>query len=198
MTNRLIHVGCGTKDRSKLKGFNGTEWHEVRIDIDPSVKPDVIGSLTDLGSIQTGEATAVYSSHNLEHLFAHQVPAALLEFHRVVAEDGFVVITCPDLQSVCAEVAKGRLLEPLYKSPAGPIAAIDIIFGLRKALASGNEYMAHRCGFTYPALARLMKDAGFQTTIGLKREKFLDLWILATKSARNENDLKQLAQTYLP
>lgn len=198
MTNKLIHVGCGAKDRSKLKGFTGDDWREVRIDIDPSVKPDIIGSLTDLGSIQTGEAQAVYSSHNLEHLCAHQVPAALLEFHRVLAEDGFAVITCPDLQSVCAEVAKGRLLEPLYQSPEGPIAAIDIIFGLRKALANGNDFMAHRCGFTYPALARLLKDAGFQTMIGRRREKLFDIWVLASKSGRSEDDLRQLAKVYLP
>ena len=30
--------------------------------------------------------------------------------YRVIKEDGFLFITCPDLQSVCDEVAKGNLL----------------------------------------------------------------------------------------
>ena len=46
----------------------------------------------------------------------HEVPIALREFYRVLKEDGMVVITCPDLQSVCEAVVQDKLLEPLYKS----------------------------------------------------------------------------------
>jgi hypothetical protein len=51
----------------------------------------------------------------------------LKEFLRVLSTDGFVVLTCPDLQSVCEHVARDRLLEPLYVSPSGPIAPLDVL-----------------------------------------------------------------------
>jgi predicted SAM-dependent methyltransferase len=36
---------------------------------------------------------ALYSSHNIEHVFAHEVVPTLKEFRRVLKPDGFVVIT---------------------------------------------------------------------------------------------------------
>jgi hypothetical protein len=51
---------------------------------------------------------------------------ALQEFLRVPKPEGFAVITCPDLQSVCALVAEDKLTDAAYDSPAGPIAPLDI------------------------------------------------------------------------
>jgi hypothetical protein len=36
----------------------------------------------------------------------------------------------PDLQKAAAYIAQGKLEEPIYQSPAGPISALDICFGL--------------------------------------------------------------------
>ena len=57
---------------------------------------------------------AIFSSHNIEHIYPHEVNASLLEFNRVLSNDGFVVLTCPDLQSVCEAIVQDKLLEPLY------------------------------------------------------------------------------------
>jgi hypothetical protein len=198
MTNKLIHVGCGQKNKSNLKGFNNDDWQEIRVDIDPAVKPDIIGSLTNLSALPKGGAQALYSSHNLEHLYPHQVPEALTEFSRVLGNEGVCIITCPDLQSVCEKVAEGKLLDPLYTSPSGPIAAIDIIYGLRTSIANGNEFMAHRCGFTYQTLNQLVINAGFQTIIGGRRPKSYDIWLLATKNKLAEAEIRKLAIDYLP
>ena len=97
---KFLHVGCGQKDkRNTTKGFNSEEWHETRLDIDESVKPDIVGSITDLATIPSGTFDALFSSHNIEHLYPHLVPIALKEFRRVLKHDGFLVITCPDLLS---------------------------------------------------------------------------------------------------
>ena len=195
---KLLHVGCGQKDKSRIKGFAGDVWKEIRVDIDPSVNPDIIGDLTNLGAIGDGEVDAVFSSHNLEHLYFHQVPKALAEFRRVLNKDGIAIITCPDLQSVCEQVVAGKLVEPLYESPAGPIAAIDILYGHRRSLNAGNEFMAHRCGFTQATLTKLLVQSGFQTIIGRRRPKFFDLWAVAAKAELSDEDAKALAARYLP
>ena len=123
----FLHVGCGGASKKHLKGFNSDEWKEIRFDIDKKVNPDIVGTLTDMSLVESSSVDAIYSSHNIEHIYPHEIPRALKEFHRVLKPEGIVVITCPDLQTVCEAVAKDKLVEPLYVSPAGPISAIDIL-----------------------------------------------------------------------
>ncbi|HEV8034172.1 MAG TPA: hypothetical protein VGP75_05035, partial [Yoonia sp.] len=54
-----------------------------------------------------GSMDALFSSRNVEHLYPHEMPVAFGEFHKVLAEDGFAIITCPDLKSVAALVFRG-------------------------------------------------------------------------------------------
>ena len=109
------------------------------MDIDPGVDPDIVGTMTDMAAVPTASVDAVFSSHNIEHLYSHEVPVALGEFIRVLRPDGFAVITCPDLQSVARLIAEDKLIETAYVSPAGPIAPLDIVYGYRPALAAGRS-----------------------------------------------------------
>lgn len=197
----LLHVGSGPKNKEQTtRAFNDDSWKEIRLDIDPSVSPDVIGTMTDMSQVLSNSVDAVFSSHNIEHLYPHEVPLALAEFLRVLQENGFVVITCPDLQSVCALIADDKLTEPAYRSPAGPIAPIDILYGFRRSMAQGNLYMSHRCGFTEKVLRATLLTAGFKSvaTMARGREPFYDLWALASKSERTEVELMKLAQEHFP
>ena len=158
----LLHVGCGMKRKAQTTaGFNTDEWQEHRLDIDPAVQPDVTGTMLDMATVQDASMDAIYSSHNIEHLYPHEVPVALREFRRVLKDDGIVVITCPDLQSVAELVAQDKLNEPAYQSPSGPISPLDILYGHRKAMAAGNLYMAHRTGFVKATLDKVLAAAGF-------------------------------------
>lgn len=198
MTKTFLHVGSGMKNKDQtIKAFVTENWQEIRLDIDPSVKPDVIGSITDMNAISDASVEAVFSSHNIEHLYPHEVPVALKEFLRVLKPDGFLVITCPDLQSVSALVAQDMLTEAAYTSPAGPISPIDILYGHRPQLAAGNLYMAHRCGFTLKVLLATLQASGFASVAGKQRAEYFDLWALATKSSLEESSLRNLASTYL-
>lgn len=194
----FLHVGCGPKRKDQTtRGFNSPDWAELRLDIDESVKPDVVGTMTDMSSVATGSVDGLFSSHNIEHLYPHEVPQALSEFKRVLSPDGFVVITCPDLQSVCALVAEDKLTEPAYTSPAGPITPLDILFGHRPPMARGNLYMAHRCGFTQKVLTATLQAAGFASVAAKRRgHPYYDLWALATVSAMPETELRELAQAH--
>ena len=63
---KLLHVGCGQKTiKNTTKGFNDDSWIETRFDIDPKVRPDIIGSMTDMMGIGDGEFDALFSSHKV-------------------------------------------------------------------------------------------------------------------------------------
>ncbi len=195
----FLHVGCGPKRKDHAgPGFQGEEWDELRLDIDPSVKPDIVGSMTDMSAVADESVDAVYSSHNIEHLYSHEVPIALGEFLRVLKSDGFAVITCPNLQSIGQLIAEGKLTHPVYVSPAGPIAPIDMIYGHRGYVASGNTYMAHKCGFTRKDLMAALKQAGFGRAVGLNQPKNLNLWVIGTKSRTEDETLNALAARHFP
>jgi len=194
----FLHVGCGHKRKDRTTaGF--ADWNELRFDIDESVQPDLVGTMTDMSSVESSSVDAVFSSHNIEHLYPHEVPVALAEFLRILKPDGFAVITCPDLQSVCALVAEDKLTDPAYTSPAGPIAPLDILYGLRTSMASGNLYMAHRCGFTKRVLTGTLQASGFDTVAAMRRgHPYYDLYAVATKAEMSEEALRALAATHFP
>ena len=197
----FLHVGCGPKDESQIKGFNNDSWKEIRFDIDKNVNPDIVGTLTDMSLVNTGSVDAVYSSHNIEHIFPHEVPIALKEFYRVLKDDGIVVIKCPDLQSVCEAVVKDKLLEPLYETPAGDkISPIDILFGWRITIAQGNEYMAHKGGFTYSALNSSFFEVGFKSRYGGRVQEMgeYNLFLVAFKEEVSEEEIKKIAIPFFP
>ena len=159
----VLHVGCGAANPAKLPDafFPLSHWREVRLDIDPSVAPDIVASITDMSVVQTASVDAVWSAHNLEHLAAHEVPLALAEFRRVLRPQGFLLVTMPDLQQVAQLVAAGNLEGVAYMSAMGPISAIDMLYGFRPSIAQGNAFMGHRTGFTAATLAGHLQAAGF-------------------------------------
>jgi len=194
----FLHVGCGHLNKSSCLGFENDNWKEIRLDIDKNVNPDIVGTLTDMKSVDTGSVDAVYSSHNIEHIFPHEVPIALREFYRVLKEDGIVVITCPDLQSVCEAIVQDKLFEPLYESDIGPISPIDILYGHREFISRGNEYMAHKGGFTYSTLDKAFYEAGFKVRIGGRRLELYELWLVAFKQKKPDEEIRKIAMPFIP
>lgn len=193
----FLHVGCGPK-RAEQTPFAGLGWREIRLDIDPQAEPDVVGTMVDMGAVDNGSVDAVFSSHNIEHLYPHEVPLALAEFKRVLKPGGLALITCPDLRSVAALVANDQLTEAAYVSPAGPIAPIDILYGHRPAMEAGNLYMAHRCGFTEKVLVGTLQAAGFAQVASCTRASAFDLWALATLEAWADEALRTAASRLMP
>ncbi len=177
---KVLHVGCGSYSLSGLhETFRTDEWQEIRLDIDPNVKPDIISSITDMSSVSSQSFDAIWSSHNIEHIYHHEVAIALAEFYRVLKPGGFVLITLPDIQKVAEYVAQGNLEQPLYTSPSGPISALDILYGFGADIAKGKYYMAHRTGFTQQSLALKIQEAGFHP-VEVRSEE-LNLWATAYK-----------------
>ena len=195
----LLNVGCGMSNISQLRGFNNDNWKEIRLDINNTVKPDVVGTLTDMSLIETASVDAVYSSYNLDHIYPHEVPIALKEFYRVLNIDGIAVVKCPDIQTVCELIAQDKFLELLYESEMGPIYPIDVIYGNRWQIQNGNEYMAKKVGFTYSALDASLAEAGFKARYGGRMPASGgELNIVAFKQKIPEEQIKQIADPLLP
>ena len=128
-----------------------------------------------MSGVESGSVDAIYSSHNIEHIYPHEIGIALQNFDKVLKDDGFVMTTCPDLQSVCKLVAEDRLTVPAYTSPAGPIAPIDMLYGFRTSMAAGKLYMQHRPWFTQKTLIETFRHFGFESVAGGRSEKYFDL-----------------------
>jgi hypothetical protein len=189
---RVLNAGSGPYSPRKLHAiFSTNEWQQVRLDADAQAKPDFVGSISDMrGLIPDSSFDAVWSSHSLEHLYAHEVSQALTEFRRVLKHSGFALITTPDLEAAAQLVADGRIEEVAYVSRAGPITALDMIFGHSAAIALGNRFMSHRTGFTCERLGRLILEAGFPEALIVKNGPF-DLWALAIMPGTNRDQLIQ-------
>jgi predicted SAM-dependent methyltransferase len=158
----VLHVGCGRSRPDALHPeFRAPGWREVRLDIDPAARPDIVASVTDMTAIGTASMDAVWSSHNLEHLYPHELPRALAEFHRVLKPGSMALITVPDLQSVAEWIVADRLDEVAYHSPSGPVTPLDMLYGFRRALAQGGPFMSHHTGFTARTLRAALEQAGF-------------------------------------
>jgi predicted SAM-dependent methyltransferase len=197
----FLNVGCGPLNRPKIEVFDNDDWREIRFDIDKDVKPDIEGTLTDMSLVETGSVDAVHSAYNIDHIYPHEVPIALKEFHRVLNDDGIVFIRCPDIQTVCEAVVQDKLLEPIYELPGGyKIYPIDILFGHRKEISDGNEYMRKKCGFTYSVLDKVFFEAGFKSRYG-GRIPFLnggELALAAFKKEKPEEEIIKIANPFFP
>lgn len=176
----LLNAGCGRPQQSLPAFFDS--WRQIRVDINPATEPDIVASIVDLSAITDQTVQAVWSSHCIEHLFAHEVSQALAEFRRVLTDTGFACIVVPDLQAIADWIATDRLHEPIYESAAGPVTAHDMLWGFGPAIAAGDVAMAHRCGFTPTVFLQKLSEAGFAEIV-LRRRSNLELVALALRGA---------------
>ena len=170
MTGTMLHVGCGNDHLPEWA--EGCE--EVRMDIDPSVRPDILASMLDMGNIS--DFDSIYTCHALEHIYPHEVPKALSEFNRVLREDGVAIIIVPDLEGVKATD------EVIYISEAGPVCGLDIIYGMA-SLIEKCPFMAHHTGFTCETLEKYLTEAGF---VEVSAKRIPNQSILATGKKKCE------------
>jgi hypothetical protein len=159
---RLLNVGGNSKDIPLPENYRG--WENVLLDIDPRGKPDVLCDARALTTLPGAAYDAVYCSHNLEHYYRHDVPKVLAGFRHVLKEHGFAHIRVPDMGEVMQQVVQKALDidDVLYVSPAGPITVRDVFYGYGVEIErSGNEFFAHKTGFTQKSLVRMLESCGF-------------------------------------
>ncbi len=161
---RLLNVGGNSKVISVAKFFDG--WQHDLLDIDPDVKPDILCDARQLYKLPPRQYDAVYCSHNLEHYQRHELPQVLSGFRTILKKDGFVFAKVPDVMEVMKVVVENKLDidDVLYTSPAGPILVRDVIYGYHVEIErSGNDFFAHKTGFSRQSIEKVFKENGFNT-----------------------------------
>ena len=179
LLKKVLNAGSGPPSaRGVHRAFQSADWREIRLDINPEFKPDIVGTVTDLSeAVAPQSLDAVWASHSLEHLHPHEAPLALAEFRRILKADGFALITSPDLETIATLVIEHGPDHVAYEARVGPITAHDMLYGHAGSIQRGMSQMAHHSGFTCASLARLLLAAGFPIVLA-KRLGF-DLWALA-------------------
>jgi SAM-dependent methyltransferase len=159
---KVLNVGGNNKSIPLPPQYAGFE--HLLLDIDPTGKPDICCDARKLATLEAGQFDAIYNSHNLEHYYRHDVGAVLSGFRHVLKEGGFIQIRVPDMAEVFRRIVEGNLDidDTLYQSAAGPIMALDVIYGFQAQIErSGQEFFAHKTGFTQKSLMRALQRAGF-------------------------------------
>ena len=156
---KVLNVGGGS--RILPPHFDG--WEQVLLDADPAVKPDICSSMTEYESTTTQEYDAIYCSHSLEHIYAHEVQQVLDEFISALKSGGFVEIHVPNLRNLMQTMLQSNLdiNDVWYRAGDVPITFHDVLYGWSAAMEKRNLFYAHKCGFTRLSLQTALIDAGF-------------------------------------
>lgn len=159
---KVLNVGGNSKNIPLPGPYAG--WEHVLLDIDPRGNPDVVCDARELIQLPARAYDSVYCSHNLEHYFRHDAMKVLAGFLHVLKPDGFAFIRVPDLGELMRLVVRDNLDidDFLYQSAAGPITVRDVIYGFGTEIErSGQDFFAHKTGFTQKSLTGVLRAAGF-------------------------------------
>jgi hypothetical protein len=159
---KVLNVGGNNKEIPIPPCFNG--WQHDLLDIDPRGNPDVLCDARELWRLPPRQYDAIYCSHNLEHFYRHDVVKVLKGFCIVLKKDGFIYIRVPDLGEVMRRVVDESIDidDVLYVAPCGPILVRDVIYGYHVEIEqSGNDFFAHKTGFTENNLTKILNENGF-------------------------------------
>lgn len=159
---KVLNVGGNSKNIQIPVQYDG--WEHILLDIDPEGCPDVVCDARELTDLPLAHYDSVYCSHNLEHYYRHDVEKVLAGFLHVLKDDGFAFIRVPDMGELMRIVVQRGLDidDFLYQSSSGPITVIDVIYGFGKEIErSGNDFYAHKTGFTQKSLMATLHNVGF-------------------------------------
>jgi len=192
---RLLNVGGNNKDILLPEIY--ANYEHLLLDIDPRGNPDILCDARNLVDLSNEKENfdAIYCSHNLEHFYRHDVKKVLTGFMHILKESGFAHIRVPDINALMRiTVEKNLDIEDiLYTSPIGPIMVLDVLYGYAAEIErSGNDFFAHKTGFTEQSLINALGSAGFSYVYTTCEN--LEISAIALKKEPNDylKDLLQL------
>lgn len=145
-----INFGCG---RQVLDG-----WFNVDAVVNPkaprapelihAIQFDATGAVVNPLPLPDGCADELMAMHVIEHVYAWEAPALLLEWRRLLKPGGLLVLELPNIEAAARNLLQGlgdqMAMWPLYGDP-----------GHR------DPYMTHRWGYTPATVRGLVAGLGF-------------------------------------
>ena len=153
----LLDIGCGEY------GPHFQNYDVVRLDLDPTTKPDIIADARKL-PIDDLSFDVVYSSHVLEHFSFKWSINILKEWIRVLKIGGEIQIVVPNLEWAAEKILKGKDGEVQLTS----YEAERSIFMFYSAQKDGGAVDFHKNGFTPASLKGLLNQLGCLTDIRIE------------------------------
>lgn len=193
---KVLNVGGNNKTIPLPPHYQG--WQHVLLDIDLKGKPDIVCDAREMTRLPKSEYDSIYCSHNLEHYYRHDVAKVLAGFRHVLKEDGFVYLRVPDLGTLMRMVVEKNMDidDFLYQSPAGPITVQDVIYGYgAKIERSGQDYFAHKTGFTEKSLQAVLKASGFPWVFSIVGDLEIQAVAFTNKPSEYAAELFKLPQS---
>lgn len=164
----VLNVGGSSKGIRIPAHYSG--WRHLLLDIDPRSGADFVCDARELLAQPPAQFDAVYCSHNLEHYYRHDAVRVLRGFLHVLKTDGFAEIRVPDIRLVMQAMLDKALDidDVLYQSGVGPILVRDVIYGWHVEIErTGQDFFAHKTGFTARSLTAILKYAGFAQVVSV-------------------------------
>ena len=158
----VLNVGGNNKGIPIPAHYSG--WRHLLLDIDPRGGADFVCDARELLTQPAAQFDAIYCSHNLEHYYRHDAERVLRGFLHVLKPDGFAEIRVPDIRLVMQAMLEQALDidDVLYHSGVGPILVRDVIYGWHVEIErTGQDFFAHKTGFTALSLSAALESAGF-------------------------------------
>jgi len=127
------------------------EWKIL--DVEKRDEVDYVGDASDLSQFEDESIEAIYASHVLEHFYYginNELVLTLSEWYRVLKQDGELMISVPDIQTLCH----------LYSQPE---MGLQERFGIMRIMFGGqiNQYDVHKVGFDFDILCYYLAESGF-------------------------------------
>lgn len=158
-----LDIGSGPEGLRRHPVFSGEHWRVLRVDANKSVSPDFHAKASDLSTIATDYADAIWCKSLIDHLRYHELVAAFKEFRRVLRPGAAAIIVVYDAD-LLHEFGRKHGYETVryrYGKEQLPVTALDQLRGNRHEIAAGLSFMEKHWEFTAPTLTKYLEDAGF-------------------------------------
>jgi predicted SAM-dependent methyltransferase len=118
------------------------------LDIESRPEVDIVAP-ADAIPLPDRSCTAIYASHILEHFPLAKAAPVLHEWRRVLADDGVLMVSVPDLRALA-----GMYL--VETDPRAMVWLMRVMFG-----GQVNQHDFHHVGWDFSLLCSFLMDAGF-------------------------------------
>jgi hypothetical protein len=105
------------------------------------------------------------------------------------------MIKVPDVRAVMKHFVENAMdmHDVLYVSPGGPITVHDVIYGWgRQIESSGQDFFAHKAGFSAASLRDTIRKGGFASVFVFESPDAFEVSAIAFKAAPTQEQRKLL------